>query len=157
MKFIKLMILITLLNLTSAGCSYVSDMVEGEITTRASFSIKARQVGDDVVITWDETDTSSDFAGIEIYRTVKPDDEFSGYETIADRWEDSSLSSGTTGSYTHSNPSKGLYFYRVGFISWDESEDERTSENGYTGVEYTDYNSQTDIDEVSGSVMVNIN
>jgi len=157
MKFVKLQILIAILYFSTTGCSYVSDMVEGELTTRASFSISAEQVGDDVIIRWDESNSSSNFAGIEIYRTVKPDDEFAGYETICDRWENSDLSFGVKGSYTHVNADKGVYFYRVGFIHWDEDEEDRNSENGYTGNEYTDYNSQTDIDEVSGSARVEIN
>ncbi len=169
MKYIKLIIFISLLFI-SAGCSYVSDMVEGEITDRASFSIQAQQVGNNIVITWSETDLSSDFAGIEIYRTREPNDEYSGYVTAADRFSGAvsgNLNSGTTitctvnkpfyDGATVNTPPGGIYFYRVGFIHWDKPAGERTSENGYTGSESVDYNYHTDIDEISGSARVEIN
>ncbi len=166
MKYTILIIYVTLLQFIFTGCSYVSDMVEGAITDRASFSINARQVGNNVVITWSETDLSTDFAGIEIYRTRKANDEYSGYITIADKDNDASLASGSTVTYTHvnANLTKGVYFYRVGLIHWDESPYDRTIENGYSP-EYpdagwdgtTNYNSHTDIDAISGSARVEIN
>lgn len=166
MKYIKLILSASLLQFIFTGCSYVSDMVEGAITDRASFSIQAQQVGSNVVITWSKTDLSTDFAGIEIYRTRKANDEYSGYITIADRDDDASLASGVTVSYTHlnANSTKGVYFYRVGIIHWDESQDKRTNENGYFP-EYpdagwdgtTNYNNHTDIDAISGSARVEIN
>lgn len=168
MKYIKLILSAILFQLLFTGCSYVSDMVEGAITDRASFSIQAQQVGNDVVITWSETDLSTDFAGIEIYRTRKANDEYSGYETVKDRYDAGytiTLSTGTTSSCSVPKPSVGgVYFYRVGFIHWDESQDKRTNENGYFP-EYpdagwdgtTNYNNHTDIDAISGSARVEIN
>jgi len=150
MKYNKLIILAALLQFAFTGCSYVSDYVEGKITKRASFSIDVKQIGNDVVISWTETDTSSDFAGIEIYRTVSASDENSGYETIADRFDTPDLSDGTTKSYTYSNFTAGTYLFRVGFIHWDDPVDERTADNGYTGDTYYDYNRKTAIDEISG-------
>jgi len=170
MKYIKLIVFISILQFLFNGCSYVSDMVEGAITERASFSIKARQVGNYVVITWSETDLSSDFAGIEIYRTREANDEYSGYVTAADRFSGAisgNLNSGTTitctvnkpvnDGATVNTPPDGIYFYRVGFIHWDEPVGERTSDNGYTGSESVDYNYHTDIDAISGSARVEIN
>jgi hypothetical protein len=170
MKYIRLIIYVTLLQFIFTGCSYVSDMVEGAITDRASFSIKAQQVGNDVVITWSETDLSTDFAGIEIYRTRKVNDEYSGYVTVADRFSGSvsgDLNSGYTTTCTVDKPAddgattppgtSGIYFYRVGFIQWDEPVGERTTENGYTGTESFDYNYHTGIDAISGSARVEIN
>ncbi|HOP63701.1 MAG TPA: hypothetical protein PK358_01580 [Spirochaetota bacterium] len=175
MKYIKLIILAAIINFSATGCSYVSDMIEGAITERASFSIEARQVGDDVVITWNETDHSSNFAGIEIYRTREANDEYSGYVIVADYLTGAvsgDLSSGTTTTCTVNKPAddsatvpagtSGIYFYRVGLIHWDEDEDDRTAENGYLvpwdGLNFdTNYNNNTDINEVSGSAMVEIN
>lgn len=166
----KIIISIALAQFLLTGCSYVSDYVEGEITNRASFSIEAEQSGSSVIITWKETDSSSDFAGIEIYRTRKANDEYAGYVLVANRFNGSlsgNLSNGSTTSCTVNGPSldgatvpagtSGIYFYRVGLIHWDESEDDRTAENGYTGDTETDYNNCTDIDEVSGSARVEIN
>ncbi len=164
MKYIKLIILTAILHFSATGCSYVSDTIEGAITDRASFSINAQQVGNDVVLTWGETNNSSDFAGIEIYRTREANDEYSGYITIADRWDTVALASGTTGTYTHlnANATTGVYFYRVGFIDWDEDVADRTSENGYDepwdgALIETNYNNHTDIGKVSGAARVDIN
>ncbi len=158
MKYIKIIIFISILQLLFTGCSYVSDTIEGAITDRASFSANAQQDGSNVVLTWGETDLSSDFAGIEIYRTREANDEYSGYITIADRWDTGSLASGTTGTYTHlnANSNTGVYFYRVSFIHWDEPIDEDTGSRPYTEDE-SNYNIHTDIDAVSGSARVNIN
>jgi hypothetical protein len=170
MKQIKLIMIILLLLFTFNGCSYISDMIEGKITDRASFSIEAQQVGNNVVITWSETDLSSDFAGIEIYRTREANDEYSGYVTAADRFSGAisgDLNSGTTTTCTVNKPINdgatvntppgGVYFYRVGFIHWDKPVGERTPENGYTGTESVDYNYHTDINEISGTARVEIN
>ena len=154
MKYINLIISALLLQFAFTGCSYVSDMVEGAITDRASFSINTsyNSATHEVTITWDKSDLSSDFAGIEIYRTREANDEYSGYITVADRWDTTALGSGSTGLYSYTESKTGLYFYRVGFIHWDEPEDERT----YIEDE-SNYNIHTDINAISGSAGVNIN
>lgn len=160
MKYINLIISAFLLQFTFTGCSYVSDMVEGAITDRASFSIDAsyNSATQEVTITWDNSDLSSDFAGIEIYRTREANNEYSGYITVADRWDPSApaLGSGSAGSYSYTESEAGLYFYRVGFIHWDEPIDEDTGIRPYTEDE-PNYNIHTDINAVSGSAGVNIN
>lgn len=175
MKYIKLILFAALIQFTFTGCSYVSDMVEGAITKRASFSVVAYQSGSEVVITWDETDLSTDFAGIEIYRTRESNDEYSGYVTVADRFNppiSGDLSNGSTTTCRVDVPASdggpttggttGVFFYRVGIIHWDEAEVDRTSANGYiepwNGASIqTNYDSHTDIDEISGSARVEIN
>lgn len=136
MKYIKSITVVLLLLYSLTGCSYVSDYVEGQITNRASFSINAEyKTGPSrVVLTWSETDSSDDFAGIEIYRSKKADDEYSPYGII-----DSSSSHISTS--TDYSPPPGTYFYRVGFIHWDEEDS-------------TDYNSETHISKVSGYAKV---
>lgn len=169
MKNIQLLITAAFFIFTGTGCSYVSDMVEGAITNRASFSAEAYQSGSAVIISWDETDNSSDFIGIEIYRTKRANDEFSGYVTVADRFippNSGDLTDGNTTTCTVDIPSAdgalpagttGVYFYRIAFIHWDDPADERTADNGYSGTFSTDYDSHTSIDSVSGSAMVDIN
>lgn len=159
MKSIKLIIFISLLLLAFTGCSYVSDIVEGAITDRASFSITAFNNGSNVIISWSRTDLSAPdgFAGIEIYRTRYANDEYSGYITIADRWDTGSLASGTTTVYSAPLPPPGVYFYRVGFIHWDKPQAERVPPE-YTGSDTeSDYNSHTDINAISGSARVDVN
>lgn len=156
MKKIKLIIFIAIVQFIFTGCSYVSDMVEGAITERASFSIDAVNNGSNIIITWSKTDLSAPdgFAGIEIYRTRYANDEYSGYITIADRWDTVSLASGTTTSYSAPIPPSGVYFYRVGFIHWDKPQAERIAPE-YSGSDTeSDYNSHTDIDAISGSARV---
>ena len=154
MKYIKLIIITAFLSTLFSGCSYVSDMVEGRLSKRASFAVTADYIksSDDVMLTWDTTDTGEDFAGIEIYRSSEPDDEYASYELVASRYaNNTNLDSGTTKTYLDTNPpSSGTYFYRVGIIHWDQSPDKRTADNGYTGNTQTDYNNQTDINEISG-------
>lgn len=155
-----------------AGCSYVSDTVEGLITERASFSINAEyKTGPDrVVISWAETDLSADFAGIEIYRSSHANDEYATYEMIAYRWDNPQLNgAGNTPinpksfNDTPPLPTTGVYFYRVGFVQWDDSKEDRQAGSGYTGANpgYTDfdqntYNNKTSIDKVSGYAKVYI-
>lgn len=172
MKHIK--IIIFLLLYYPLGCSYVSDYTEGLITKRASFSINAeyKTEPDRVLLTWSETDLSEDFAGIEIYRTSRANDEYSSYEMIAYKWNNingnyESLNNGSTKQYiddlTH-QAITGVYFYRVGFIQWDHSkEDRQEAEKGYTGAnpDYTDfdqntYHAKTHINKISGYAKVHI-
>jgi len=154
----------------STGCSYVSDTVEGLITDRASFSITAEYNEGNVIIRWDETDYSENFAGYEIYVTSKPNDEYASYELVASRNKNNvnleysstdSYSYTLTGITTPTSSSHGVYFYRVGIIHWDEDEDDRTLDNGYWP-EYPDpgwdgtsnYNDHSDLDAISGYARV---
>lgn len=167
MKYFKLIIAAVFLSTMFTGCSYVSDTVEGTITDRASFSATATVSGNDVIITWDRTDTGQDFAGIEIFRTSNKNDEYSKYELVASQYyNDSGLSSGITTNYTDTTlttfsnvipASNGVYFYRVAFFHWDKSRDERTLANGYTdpdSPDETNYYDKTSIDSISGYARV---
>ncbi len=151
------------------GCSYVSDYVESKITNRASFSITAELSGSNVIIRWDETDYSGNFAGYEIYVTESPNDEYAGYRIIAGRWagiesapcykDDANLEYSSTRSHSHDKNlitgnlgGVGIYFFRVGIIHWDDNVEDRTAENGYIGYwdSVTNYNNKTNIDAISG-------
>jgi hypothetical protein len=170
MKYLKLIIITAIINSSFIGCSYVSDMVEGAITKRASFSVKAEYIAssNEVRLTWDKTDSSGNFAGIEVYRTSQANDEYADYELVASRETASSLGNGNTTSYSETNPPSGIFFYRIGFIHWDESLEKRTQENGYnppydpnnpTDTSWdskSNYDRNTDIDAISGYGNVNI-
>lgn len=156
-----------------AGCSYLMDAVESAITKRASFSIDASYVPpNNVVITWQETVSSEDFAGYEIYMTEDPNDEFVGYVAVAARYNlgssglpsglvfqvEPSLGTGATSSFTHDvallgSAARGNYFYRVGVINWDEEQEDRPwgyeTDPGY-------YIGRTSLYSISGYAMVNI-
>jgi len=155
MKYIKLIIIITLLNTAFTGCSYVSDYVEGEITNRASFSAEATYSGGTVTVTWDKTDSSDSFAGIEIYRTSDKNDEYADYELVASRYFNThigdNLDDGTTTSYTDTTPpSSGIYFYRVGFIHIERDDNDVLYSASNPGL----YNQYTSIDAISGYAKV---
>ena len=137
MKYIKQRLIILLFYLLT-GCSYVSDYVEGEITNRASFSITAEYNSGtgDVDLSWSETDTSESFAGIEIYRSKYANDEYAPYGIIGS-------SSSYIDTFTDNSPPSGIYFYRVGFIHWDEEDS-------------IDYDNETSISKVSGYAKVYI-
>ncbi len=172
MKYIKLIIFAAFLSTMFTGCSYVSDMVEGKITDRASFTVTAVYNGSSVNLTWDNTDFSDNFAGIEIYRTFKKNDEYSQYDLVASKYypSPSDLDSGSTTTFTDSSlttyhnstpasnlDSKGVYFYRVAFYHWDKSRDERTPANGYSDPDnpnMDNYYDKTNIDAVSGNARV---
>lgn len=160
MKLLKFTCIITsslILTLCSTGCSYLSDMVEAAITDRASFSATAEYIGGNVIIEWDETDYSENFAGIEIYRTSEPNDEYCDYTLIANQFTHPTrnLDNGGTTSFIYTPTSlHGVYFFRVGFIHWDEDEDDRTIKNGYIGDTETDYYNHTDINAISGYARV---
>lgn len=166
MKLVKypcLIINILIIIFSNTGCSYISDMVESIITDRASFSVSAEYSGGNVILTWDETDYSDNFAGIEIYRTSEPNDEFCSYTRIASRYTNGTLEYGSTTNFIdYSPPASGIYFYRIGLIHWDEDKDHRTLKHGYWP-EYPDsgwddespnYNNNTDINAISGYAMV---
>lgn len=165
----------TLVALYNAGCSYVSDMIEGAITERASFSIVSSYDNgtNQLTVAWEETDSSSNFAGYEIYITMNVNDEYSGYEIIASKWlnnTDLELYTTTSYSYDVSNilnqswpKGPGTYFCRVGIIHWDDQEEERTEENGYEvdeNEEWIDnennYNINSNISQISGSAIIEI-
>lgn len=164
MKYIKLIILIVFLNTAFTGCSYVSDAVEGKITNKASFTVTAQYSAGNIILTWDKSDTSQDFAGFEIYRTSEPNDEYATYELVANRFISSpnALSNGLTLTYTVPAPPPGsvtprTFFYRVGIIYWDDPISGRTTANGYSGPTWDDpasieynYSLHTNIDSISG-------
>lgn len=157
MKNIKLLIILVLLNTAFSGCSYVSDYIEGQITNRASFSLTAEYISatDDVLLTWDKTDSSDNFAGIEIYRTSEPNDEYASYELVASRYFNvnigDNLNVGSTTTYTDTTPpSSGVYFYRVGIIHIDNDD----NDNPYDASNPLYYNLYTSIDEISGYAKV---
>jgi len=151
MRYIKLIIIAAFLSTMFTGCSYVSDMAEGAITERASFSVTANYNSTTHVVnlSWDKTDSSNDFAGIEIYVTSKPNDEYASYELVASKdFNNINLESPTTTSYTYTLTaftiptfSTGTYFYRVGIINWDDEDS-------------SDYNTETNIDAISGYAKV---
>jgi len=179
MKYIKSITVILLLLYSLTGCSYVSDYVEGQITNRASFSIDAEYNSGtgNVDIIWSETDFSDDFAGIEIYRSSYKNDEYAPYEMIAYKWDNAQLHVGSNPTnpktFTDNlsdlnlvdplsdNYEGGVYFYRVGFVHWDDSSEDRTPANGYTGLadpvyDNDTYHSKTSIEKVSGYAKVYI-
>jgi len=142
----------------TSGCSYVSDMIEGAITDRATFSADATYSGGNITITWDTQSTDPNyFAGIEVYRTKYPNDEYSKYITVADRYIypgdglDSAITNGFmyNASDVESNP--GTYFYRVAYIYWDDAVADRTY-----GSTQSDYQNHTNIDSISGYAEVTI-
>ncbi|PKL17624.1 MAG: hypothetical protein CVV49_10010 [Spirochaetae bacterium HGW-Spirochaetae-5] len=161
MKYIKLIILAAFLSTMFTGCSYVSDMVEGRISDRASFTASAVYSGGNVTLTWDRTDSDPDFTGIEISRTKNPNNEFETYEVVATRLTDGVLANGLNTTYTISaglpsavSPGE-VYFYRVAFIYWDNPADERIpGTNGYTAVDADNYNNKTNIEAISGYAKV---
>ncbi|TAL33449.1 MAG: hypothetical protein EPN93_13800 [Spirochaetes bacterium] len=150
-----------------SGCSYVVDAIEGAIMNRSSFTIEASYSGGFVDIAWDESDTSDDFAGWEIYMTTDPDDEYSGYATVAAKYDLGSpgipgmifatpgaLGIGTTGTYSVNVSTltyTGVYFFRVGKIHWDE--DDPAKRDPDTELYYE---SATNIDAISGGARVEI-
>lgn len=158
-----------IISLVSSGCSYVTDMVEGSITERASFSADASYDGSNVKITWDQAESNSNFMGIEIYRTSEPNDEYSDYIKVADQFSHTTanLDLNTTTQFTYlvssdtgpNTPLHGVYFYRVGIIYWKHSETDRIAANGYTepwnlniGTNYD--KGLTKIDSISGYAKV---
>jgi hypothetical protein len=156
LKITGLAISSLILLLSSNGCSYVSDTVEGLITDRASFTATAEYSAGTVTIRWDETDDSDEFAGIEIYRTSKPNDEFSSYILVASRHYTPYLNSGdlTSGFTTTCNVDapaiSGVYFYRVGIIHIDTDDDD----NPYDASNSLLYDLYTDINAISGYARV---
>ena len=163
----------------STGCSYVMDYIEGRLTDRAAFSIEASYdpVLERVTVSWDEYGSGDDFAGYEIYITEEPDDEYAGYELAASFYEEPNpnifLVSGAMSNYLTDNcvldvsglatNVPGIYFFRVGIISWDE-DDEEDRQDDYIGGSLwntepnreANYYIHTDIDKISGYAKVEI-
>ncbi len=156
MKYIKLIVIAAFLSTMFTGCSYVSDAVEGALTDRASFGATAVYNGTNVVISWDKTSSDADFAGIEIYRTSKANDEYASYDLVASRHYvpllvSGSLSSGLTTTCTVTKPSaSGIYFYRVGFIKIGKDSNDVLYDPSIPA----QYNAYTDIDAISGYAKV---
>ncbi len=152
MRYFKLIIIAAFLSSIFTGCSYVSDMAEGAITKRSSFSVNATYSGGNVILTWDKTDTSNTFAGIEVYRTSQKDDEYSSYELVASRYSTSLLNSGdlssglTTSCNVDAPTSSGVYFYRIGIIHIDTDDNDIP----YNASNQSQYNQYTNIDAISG-------
>ncbi len=178
--YIILSVLAALLIL-SPGCSYVMDYIEGELTDRASFSIDAsyNSGAQEVTITWDERGSGDDFAGYEIYITEEPNDEYVGYELAASYYEthnyiglsSGNLKSSSTDSCTLDVSSllvaagygPGIYFFRVGLIDWDESDEDDRIDDYIGGISWDvepnreqNYYIHTDISSISGYAMVDI-
>ncbi|MFW6368820.1 MAG: hypothetical protein ACOCZ9_03690, partial [Spirochaetota bacterium] len=105
--------------------------------------------GTEAILDWGNPGGSGDFAGYEIYRTSKRNDEFSDYELVAFRYGPSfqshpDLESISTNTFTDEyTPTSGTYFYRVGVVVWPEDEDERDGER--------DYNDNTLLERISVS------
>ena len=160
------------------------DSIEGQLTDRASFSIEASYdpVLDRVTIKWDEHGSGDDFAGYEIYITEEPNDEYVGYELAASYYEthpyiglSGDLKSSSTGSCTldvnallgalaiADGYGPGIYFFRVGLIDWDESDEDDRVDDYIGGINWNiepnrrdNYWIHTDIESVSGYAMVEI-
>ena len=168
MKNIKYIIIAAFLSTLFTGCSYISDMAESAITTRASFDADAvyDPATQTVTITWDHTDSGQSFAGIEIYRTSEPNREFADYELVASRHETDLLNSGdlengSTKSCNVNAPDHppvdpddpdihGIFFYRVGFISIEQDDNDVY----YHPSNSFEYNQYTSIDAISGYAKV---
>ncbi len=147
---------------TAPGCSYVSDAIEGALTNRAGFSIDAYYDGSDVIVSWSESGSGNGFAGYEVYMTEEPNNEFADYIVVGARYpigtdyfeHHTDLSSSQT--FTHSNlPPPGIYFYRVGIISWDKIDADGDGEkDDYPAVNESNYISTTSVSKISGSARV---
>jgi len=152
---------------TAPGCSYVSDAIEGALTNRAGFSIDAYYDGTNVIVSWSESGSGSGFAGYEVYMTEEPNNEFADYIVVGARYNigqssyfihDTNLE--FSQSFTHSNfnlPDPGVYFYRVGIISWNKIDaDGDGEEDDYPTDDIGNYISKTSVSKISGSARVTI-
>lgn len=151
---------------TAPGCSYVSDAIEGALTNRAGFSIDAYydDTSTNVIVSWSESGSGNGFAGYEVYMTEEPNNEFADYIVVGARYpigtdyfeHHTDLSSSQT--FTHSNlPPPGIYFYRVGIISWDKIDaDGDGEEDDYPPDEPGYYITKTSVSQISGSARVEI-
>lgn len=187
---------ITALMLLNIGCSYAMDMIEGAITDRASFSINVTYNNPLVTISWSKA-PGFNFAGYEVYISEEKNDEYVGYDLAVSYYTQAPYNSEipenqnqlitlnplnnlnqpgtrqvvlnangllTSGSNSYG---KGIYFFRLGLIKWDESDETKRIETYYnngvdlwsddpSGNRWQNYKIHTDLDEVSGYGMVNI-
>ncbi|MEJ5362743.1 MAG: hypothetical protein WHV26_11840 [Spirochaetota bacterium] len=154
---------------TITACSYMADYIEGEITNRASFSISARyQAGTGVIVEWNANPDDESFAGYEIYMTEEPNNEFADYIVVGACYSissssyfqvDGNLDNPSETQFIHTSlPSSGIYFYRVGVINWDERDydGDGNDDKKPSSPNQSLYESYTNIDEISGSAMVEI-
>ncbi len=148
----------------ATGCSYVSDAIEGALTNRAGFSIDAYYDGSDVIVSWSESGSGKGFAGYEVYMTNEPDNEFADYIVVGARYpisptfftEDTDLGNSSNTTFSHDDlPSPGIYFYRVGIISWDKIDADGDGEkDDYPTDDIGNYISKTSVSQISGSARV---
>lgn len=174
---IKYYLYILLFILINVKCSYVSDFLEGELTKRASFSIKADydQAAQILHVSWSD---NSPFA-YEIYASEEMNDEYADYMVIAapadigDVIVDNSLLYSETEKWscpvTFSNVNGpaaddpnliipvngGRLFIRVGHIdsTYDEEDEDGHPIPIDRKEEYLDYDT---LSEISGYKMVEI-
>ncbi|MFW5770768.1 MAG: hypothetical protein ACOCX9_04975 [Spirochaetota bacterium] len=171
-----LYVVLPLVIFTAPGCSYVSDAIEGAITNRAGFSIDAyydgSDVGSDVIVSWSESGSGDGFAGYEVYMTDEPNNEFADYIVVgapvynsthigtSTYYDDTLNSLKSSRTFTHHStflPPTGVYFYRVGIISWDKIDADGDGEDDeYPDPTYNNYISKTSVSEISGSARVEI-
>ncbi len=185
MKFKSMIITLSIISaVLLINCSNVMDYIEGRITKRSSFSIEAGyDPSGNIIVSWTESGGS---AGTEIYMSEEPNDEFVGYMIVggrfsgigsSDYYQDyDNLKDPNTKSFIYpsskisnisSKIGKGLYFFRVGFIGWDES-DEQKRKDTYIGKTNWDTNTFPDffiqqnyqihtvLDDISGYAKVDI-
>jgi len=162
--------IITSLSFTVAlcmlSCSYGMDALEGLITKRASFSIEAEYSGGFVTVTWDESPSTSCFAGNEIYMTTEPDNEYSNYVVIAAPYALDSgivfppnvpfienLALSNLGFHSIavnvSSVPTGIYYFRVGQVFYEEEKLPDGSKQCYTDGQFN-YEDHATLDAVSG-------
>ena len=154
MRYIKLIIIAAFLSTMFTGCSYVSDSIEGAITERSSFSATATYDPTGITVSWDKSDTDAEFAGVEIYRTSRANDEYAKYILVASRYEGSVISGDLTlGSMTTCKVNlpgtSGVYFYRVGIIYMGKDDNDVIYP-----MSSSNYYSYTNIDSISGYAKV---
>lgn len=169
-KLIIIILVLTAALISGSGCSYVADYIEGALTNRAGFSIDAYYDGSDVIVSWSESGSGDGFAGYEVYMTEEANNEFADYilvgapiyeftHTGTSLYYDNTLNSlKSSKSFTHHStflPPGGVYFYRVGIISWDKVDsDNDGDEDDYPDPTYNNYISKTSVTQISGSARV---
>ncbi len=158
---------------TLSGCSYGMDLVEGAITNRAAFSIDATYNGTDTVtVTWDETSSSDQFAGYEVYMTRYAWDEYGNYEVVAANIDISDSLPDIVVSFTTiaaspaliavlpDSTNEGEYYFRVALYKFDKKPKSEWSDPDvpeyYGDTLPADYEDHTSLISVSGFAAVDI-